>query len=118
MVRFVQAATNGDMQGLLTLLADDITLWSDGGGKVAAALNPIQGSTNVARFLVGVAGKAPPGIETCLAQVNGQTGAINYVDGRPQSVASLDMADGCIQAIRIVVNPDKLQRVPPLRQRN
>ena len=112
--RFLRASLNGDMDDLLQLLADDVTAWSDGGGKVAAALRPILGKKNVARLLVGLAGNAPPDFESRLTPVNGQPGIVIYVGGRPQSVATLDVADGKIQAIRIVVNPDKLSRVPPL----
>ena len=99
---------------VLDLLAEDVVLWSDGGGKVAAALNPIRGAPKVARFFVGLAGKAPPGFISRIALVNGLPGVVNYIDGRPQSVAAAEIGDGKIRGIRIVVNPDKLQQVPRL----
>ena len=86
-----------------------------GSGKTVAALNPILGQDNVARFLVGIAGQAPDDFEYRFAQINGRPGVVNYVDGRPQSVATLEIIDGEISSIYIIVNPDKLQRVPPLR---
>ena len=109
--RFVQACTTGDMAGLLALLADDATLWSDGGGKTVAARRPIRGATNVARFLLGILAKAPPGLMARLAPVNGQPGFIVEVDGHLNNVTVLDIADGRIQAVRIVANPDKLRRL-------
>ena len=114
---FLEACMGGDMEGLLELLAEDITLWSDGGGKVRAALNPIHGSDKVARFLLGILSKAPPGLVVRRARINGQPGIIGYyADGQPQSVTTLDVADERIRAIRILVNPEKLKNVPRLRE--
>ena len=115
MERFLHAATTGDMDGLLSLLADDATLWSDGGGKVVAAINPIHGADKITRVFLGLLKKAPPGFTARLASINEQPGIITYVNGRPQSVSAFDVVDGKIHAVRVVVNPDKLRRVPPLK---
>ena len=112
--RFLQAATTGDVQSLLELLADDVTVWSDGGGKVAAALNPIEGAEKVARFFVGIVKKAPPTFSVRPAHVNGGPGFLLYDGAQPYGVISADVADGKVCGIHIVVNPDKLRRVPPL----
>jgi len=112
--RFLQAATTGDVQSLLELLADDVTVWSDGGGKVAAALNPIEGADKVARFFVGIVKKAPPKFSVRPARVNGGPGFLLYDGAQPYGVISADVADGKVCGIHIVVNPDKLRRVPPL----
>ncbi len=109
--QFVHACTTGDMAALLTLLADDITLWSDGGGKVAAARRPIHGSLNVARFLLGVLPKAPPGLTFRFARINGQLGVMGEMEGRTVYVTTLDIAGERIQGIRIVANPDKLHAI-------
>ena len=69
--RFVEACMSGDMQGLVGLLCEDVTLWSDGGGKVAAAPYPIHGPERVARFLLGVLRTVPPGFPPVLS---GSTG--------------------------------------------
>jgi RNA polymerase sigma-70 factor, ECF subfamily len=115
MESFLDACLGGDMEGLLALLSEDVTLWSDGGGKTRAALNPIRGADNVARFFSGILHKAPPGFVVRRASINGRPGLIGYFgDGRPQSVATFDVAEGSIRAIRLVVNPDKLLAVPPL----
>ena len=113
--RFLDVCSTGDMDGLLEVLSEDITLWSDGGGKARAALNPIHGPGKVARFLLAILDKAPPGFAVRLARINGRPGLVGYFgDGRPQSVVAFDVAEGRIRAIRIVVNPDKLRSVPPL----
>jgi RNA polymerase sigma-70 factor (ECF subfamily) len=112
--RFLDAATRGDMQGLLDLLAEDVTLWSDGGGKAAAALNPIEGANRVARFFTGLAAKMPPSLSVRRARVNGRPGFVMYIGGQPYSVATADVSDGRVRAVHIVVNPDKLRNIPPL----
>lgn len=109
---FIRTCTNGDMEGLLSLLTQDIVLYSDGGGKAKAATKPLYGASNVARFIFGVLDKAPPGFTAAVATVNGQPGIVCYVEGEPYTVLSLDIADGLIQGIYIVVNPDKLQHIP------
>ncbi len=113
-LQFINACASGDLQGLLALLADDVVEYSDGGGKVLAALNPIYGADKVARLIFGLLQKAPPGFTSRLARLNGQLGVVNYLDGHPYNVAMLDVIDGRIQAIYIVVNPDKLKRIPNL----
>jgi RNA polymerase sigma-70 factor, ECF subfamily len=113
--RFLETCMSGDMDALLSLLSDDVTLWSDGGGKVVAARNPIHGPDRVARFLLGVMRKIPAGFVLRWLPVNGHPGLVVYLaDGHPQGVATFEVADGRIRAIRIVVNPEKLEKVPPL----
>ncbi len=111
--RFVETCMSGDMEGLLELLSEDVTLWSDGGGKVAAAPYPIHGPERVARFLLGVLRTVPPGFSARTARVNGAPGVVGYVDGNSTSVVALDAADGRLNGVRIVVNPDKVRVVPP-----
>jgi anaerobic glycerol-3-phosphate dehydrogenase len=85
---------------------------SDGGGKVRVALNPIDGPSKVARGLLRLLRKAPPGFISRVAMVNGQPRLVNYLNGVPFAVVALDMVEGRIREIDIVVNPDKLQHVP------
>jgi RNA polymerase sigma-70 factor (ECF subfamily) len=114
---FLEACMSGDMESLLALLSEDATLWSDGGGKTRAALNPIYGADRVARFFSGILRKAPPGFVVRRASINGRPGFIGYFeDGHPQSVTTFDVAEGSIRGIRLVVNPEKLGTVPPLEQ--
>jgi RNA polymerase sigma-70 factor (ECF subfamily) len=105
---FVRACATGDLEGLMRLLSEDITLWSDGGGKVAAAVRPLHGPSVVARFLLGVLRKVPPGFTFEVAEVNDSPGIIIRLDGRPISVLVFDLDEDHIRAIRAVVNPDKL----------
>ena len=111
--QFLEACTSGDMEGLLGLLSEDVTLWSDGGGKVAAAPYPIHGPERVARFLLGVLRTVPPGFYARPAWVNGGSGAVGYVNGHPTGVVALDYAGGRLRGVHIVVNPDKLRAIPP-----
>jgi len=112
MQKFTRAAAAGDMEELLALLADDITCWSDGGGKAAATMRPVCGRERVARLIVGSLRKlAPPDRVTRLLEVNGQPGIINYVNQRPQSVVILDTIDDQVQTIYVITNPEKLNGV-------
>ncbi len=76
MGRFVEACTSGDMEGLVSLLSEDVTLWSDGGGKTRAALNPIHDADKVARFFSGILLKALPGFVVRRASINGRPSLI------------------------------------------
>ena len=114
---FLRASLSGDMEALLALLSEDVILYSDGGGKTQAALKPIYGSDRVARFLSGILKKAPPDFAVRQTRVNGRPGFVGYFgDGSPQSVVTIEVAEGSIKAIRLLVNPDKLANVPPLEQ--
>ena len=114
--RFTQAAQAGDMDGLLALLAEDITLWADGGGKVpGAALKPVRGATAVARFVLGVVRRfVPEGSAVRPAVINGQPGFIAYAGGRPLAALVLGIRGERIWAIYAIGNPDKLQTLPGL----
>ncbi|MEO6194517.1 MAG: hypothetical protein ABIS20_16015 [Thermoanaerobaculia bacterium] len=71
---FLSALKDGNLEGMVSLLARDATLYSDGGGKVRAALKPVPTGDSVARFLLGIWRQAPPDWEVCLVVVNGQPG--------------------------------------------
>jgi RNA polymerase sigma-70 factor, ECF subfamily len=113
---FLAACVGGDMDDLLALLSGDVTLYSDGGGETRAALNPIRGPEKVARFLAGILDRVPPGFVVRRTRVNGYPGLVGYFgDGSPHSVVTLEVVVRKIRAIRLVVNPEKLASVPPLR---
>ena len=95
----------------MQLLAADAILYSDGGGKVAAALAPIRGADKIARFFLGILKKAPPGLEVRRVRVNGQPGLVTLIDGQIYHVLTLDVVDGRIANCFVVRNPDKLARV-------
>ena len=121
--RFLAACLGGDLNQMLELLAPDVTAWTDGGGKVQAALRPLHGADKVSRWLLGVMARQVEaeaetgGVDARLADVNGQPGAVVLIGGEPDAVAAVDVADGRITAIRLVRNPDKLHGVR-LRQRS
>src|SRR6266513_6335700 len=109
---FMRAARNGDLDGLKTLLADDVTFWADGGGKVrGAALNPVRGRADVTRFVIGVTARfTPAGAHLAVADVNGKpTLLIRHPDGTPAIVVSIEVGQGRIHNIWAVANPDKLK---------
>jgi RNA polymerase sigma factor (sigma-70 family) len=114
--RFFEAAAGGDMDALLGMLAPDVVLHGDGGGKAQALGRPLAGRLRVTRLLVGLLrrGRLLAG-SIRLAWVNGQPGAVMYdAEGLVVSVVELDIADGVVQAIRAVVNPDKLGHIGPV----
>ncbi len=113
--RFFAACQEGDSAALLELLSADSVLYGDGGGRAPAARAPVHGREKVARMLVNLTRTgAAIGARYEPATVNGQPGA-RYLapDGRLISVAALDIADGQVQAVRSVVNPDKLRHLGP-----
>ena len=119
---FVEAASEGEMGKLLSLLAEDVRLYSDGGGQVPAARNPVAGSERVARFVLGIVRKARrreraeevAPLSMRRAEVNGLPGLIGYSGGQPAGVLTLEVSGGLIRAVRIIVNPDKLRHIPRL----
>jgi RNA polymerase sigma-70 factor (ECF subfamily) len=108
---FVEASASGDLQGLLRVLKEDVVLISDGGGKVAAALNPIYGADKVSRFLFGVLPKRPAGFTSRFVELNGSPAIASYVGEQPHSAVLPEFANGRIQALYIITNPDKLKQL-------
>ena len=104
---FFAAAAGGDLQQLMDLLAPDVVLLSDGGGKAKAALRPITGADKVARFLLGI--RPPEGdFDVEWRPVNGTPSAIVHLGGRLDTVATGVVADGKVVRLYLVRNPDKL----------
>jgi RNA polymerase sigma-70 factor (ECF subfamily) len=112
--RFIVACVSGDMQALLSVLAPDVVLEADSGGKVSAARKPIYGAEQVARALFGILKLLPSDANAELARVNAQPAIIGYTEGRPFYVTVLDIVEGRIQGIYNVLNPDKLVKLPPM----
>jgi RNA polymerase sigma-70 factor (ECF subfamily) len=114
--RFFAAAEEGDIAGLETLLAHDVVLRGDGGGKAPALARAVYGRARAARTLVNsMRARARFGITWRPEEVNGQPGALFFDrEGRLISVMSLDVVEGQIQSVSSVVNPDKLRHLGPL----
>jgi RNA polymerase sigma-70 factor (ECF subfamily) len=110
--KFLMAVQGGDLDGLMNLLADDITWYSDGGGKVTAATRPIHGRDRVARFALALPRFRPEGVSVEIAEVNGRPAVIfRRADGTPLFVFTFDVANGKIHRVWAVGNPDKLKHL-------
>jgi RNA polymerase sigma-70 factor (ECF subfamily) len=112
--RFIEAGQAGDLDGLVAILAEDITLWADGGGKVkGASLEPVTGATQVAKRAMGFARRlVPTGVAVRPAEINGQPGIIASVSGKPVSALVFEIRDGLIRTMYAIGNPDKLAALP------
>ena len=132
---FLQAAEGGELTGLMSVLAEDVVLWADSGGKVkGAATRPVSGRDAVARFSLGTRRFLPGDYRIEIAEVNGQPALIYRVEDRAFLVLTIDLVpvgnalrakaapssdrDSSIEveaqhigAIRIVANPEKLARI-------
>ncbi|GHJ31542.1 RNA polymerase sigma24 factor [Streptomyces hygroscopicus subsp. sporocinereus] len=108
---FLAACLGGDLNRMMELLAPDVTAWSDGGGKVKAALRPQHGADKVARFLAAVVSQPMDDPQVHPVDVNGRPGLLLTVAGRPDTVACAEIADARITEIRIIRNPDKLRHL-------
>ena len=111
--RFLDAYEHGDMASLLSVLTDDVTLYTDGGGKVKAARKPLYGAFKAARFLLAVKHKVPELLVSRFARINGQSGIIRYQQEAPFSVMVFDIAEQKIREVNVIVNPDKLRHILP-----
>lgn len=111
--QFLAATASGDIDELMALLTDDATLYSDGGGRVAAAGRPIHSADHISRFFAGIRAKTPEAGHAILRflAVNGRPGALLFVDGQLQNAYSFDLAGDRIRAIYVVRNPDKLRHL-------
>ena len=113
--RFVAAAEDGELDGLIELLAPDVTFTGDGGGKGQAFPRPIHGGDKVARMAIGVLSRlASAGLGVVPVHVGGQP-ALRMHDAANRTVAvwSFAIADGVITTIHGMVNPDKLTHLQP-----
>ena len=117
--RFLAAFTDGDVDGLVTLLAADVVVQGDSGGHRPSWPNAIAGRDRVVRLLLGIGEDIRRmGLSVRPTHVNGQPGAsIHAPDGGLITVLTFDIADGVVQAVRSVINPDKLQHLGPIADR-
>lgn len=110
--QFLAAVQQGDVDGLEAMLSEDAVLTSDGGGRVTAARRPVRGANPIARFMVGVAAKAPDGLAISVTRVNGLPGLVARVDESPQSAWAFHVEGGEIRRVYAVLNPEKLRADP------
>ena len=114
--RFFGAIGDGDIDGLVTMLADDVVVYGDGGGTGPSWLRPIEGADSVVRLLAGVsADYRQLGVSIRRTQINGQPGALFLdPDGGLINILCLEISAGAVQVIRSVINRDKLRHLGPL----
>jgi RNA polymerase sigma-70 factor, ECF subfamily len=114
--RFFAALRSGDVEGLVQVLAPDVVVFGDGGGKAPQWSEPITGVERVQRLLSGLGrqmGEYGVGVEP--REINGEPGAIlRDRDGRIAFVWALDIQDGRVHRLRSVINPDKLRHLGPV----
>jgi RNA polymerase sigma-70 factor, ECF subfamily len=109
--RFTNALSTGDAPALLALLAPDVVLGTDGGGRATAARRWLRGPDRVTRFLLGVSRKFGRGYTRRLTRLNGRPAVLVFTDGVLSSVTTAEVEDGRIRALHIVRNPEKLRYV-------
>jgi Sigma-70, region 4 len=122
--RFLEAASNGDLEALMEVLSPGVTLVADGGGHALAPRRLVRGADKVARFLVAVAteeqmarflesvGVGPAhDLRIHLAQVNGGPGIVATSEGELITAIVQDVTDGVVQTVHLVANPEKLAGV-------
>ncbi len=122
--RFLGACLEGDLEGLTGLLADDVTLVSDSGGRARAPHRVLEGAAKVGRFLsalsrprnaerflvsAGLGGTEE--LRASVTEVNGGPAAVVSVGGRVVTLMSLDIADGRVRHVYLLANPDKMSRL-------
>src|SRR5258708_520464 len=113
--RFQQAALSGDVGALESLLSADVVLHTDGGGKAPALPNLVRGANSVARAIIGgMTRQALRNLVERMLQINGESGLVTYLNGRPFGVFTIQVRDGRIASIYGITNPDKLAHLPGL----
>jgi RNA polymerase sigma-70 factor, ECF subfamily len=106
--RFIHAFQTQNMTALFEIIHENVTLYSDGGGKVNAAIRPIMSLSNVLSLLYGIVKKAPNDFFFEVKNINGQPAIVNHMNNKVQSVISFYIKQDQIQEIYISMNPDKL----------
>ncbi|MEY9810785.1 RNA polymerase sigma-70 factor [Streptomyces albogriseolus] len=112
--RFLDAAAGGDLAGLMELLAPDVRLVGDSGGKARAPLRVLDGADHVGRFFVGVAVKGLPDASVRMIELNGGPALLVLSGGKPDTVVQIDADGDRIRTVYVVRNPDKLAALAAL----
>ncbi|MEU3760709.1 RNA polymerase sigma-70 factor [Streptomyces albogriseolus] len=112
--RFLDAAAGGDLAGLMELLAPDVRLVGDSGGKARAPLRVLDGADHVGRFFVGVAVKGLPDASVRMIELNGGPALLVLSGGKPDTVVQIDADGDRISTVYVVRNPDKLAALAAL----
>jgi RNA polymerase sigma-70 factor (ECF subfamily) len=108
---FIAASASGDVQNVLALLAEEPTVYSDGGGKVKAAGRPIRGQDFVSRLFVGIWPRFMAQMERQIVDINGSPGLVMRSQGQVHYAFSFEIADARVRNVYIISNPDKLRHL-------
>ena len=108
---FMHALGSGDVNGFMALLAEDVAMWGDGGGKASAAIHPLFGKDKVGRFLLGLMKKFPPNVSVQIREINSLPALVMWMDGKLLLVMNFVTGEGRFHQIRTVLNPDKLRHL-------
>lgn len=109
--QYIDAVSNGDVDRLAEIFAEDIVLTPDGGGLVRAARKTLFGAHRVAKHFVGIQHMAPDGMETKIVRANGDISILALLDGIPITILTFEIEDEKVTALRGLANPEKLQRL-------
>jgi RNA polymerase sigma-70 factor, ECF subfamily len=107
-LKFSNALMTGNIDLLLDMLTKDATLYTDGGGKVGAALRPIRGSDKIIRYFNGIFPQVPKGFTCTVNEFNGQSGIIIKIGEVTFTIVTFQFQDNQISNVYIVMNPEKL----------
>lgn len=111
--QFFNACQNADLDGLISILSEDVVLISDGGGKATAVKYPLLSPDRVGKFFIGLTKKAPPEYKVKITNINGLPAFIGYLDNKPFNVVIFETDNEKIINFYAVLNPDKLLNLPP-----
>jgi RNA polymerase sigma-70 factor (ECF subfamily) len=115
MKSFVAASAAGDARAVMSLLAPDVALISDGGGKVSAARKVVTGPERVGRIFY-MTGRMHPGrVMEFIVEVNGEKGVLTLFEGEPAAITTFEINDGQITGIYRIMNPEKLKRFAAIK---
>lgn len=109
--QFLEATQSGEVEKLVSTLASDVVLMSDGGGKVQAVRRPLAGATQVGRFFTAMSKMAPEDIRAVAAELNGQPAMVIFEGDVLANAYLFDATKDGLAAIYVVRNPDKLRRL-------
>src|SRR4051794_1882584 len=100
------------MERLLSILSEDVVLYTDGGGKAFTPAEPVRGALNVARGADVFRKLVSHGLLARVAEINGEHGIVTYLNGRPHSAFTIRTQNERIHALYLVTNPEKLAHLP------
>ncbi|MCN9241011.1 RNA polymerase sigma-70 factor [Streptomyces sp. RY43-2] len=110
--RFLAASAEGDLDGLMRLLAPDVKLIGDSGGHAKAPLRIMESADKVGRFMAAVGSQGLPDVSFHFLEVNGAPALLLRSGGRPDTLLQMDVADGRVQCLYLIRNPEKLAHLP------